>query len=145
MSNFSFFYSVFERLVLQTCKNKGLFGKGLLHHSDLFQLHHIANSKVTDCWRLDKVCKGLSFNFPSSDCSISCSTHYQMTNCRLFQTESVCRRQFQIQRKWQQVIQMGRKHCGKKRNCSLQAISSFPTVFLKGLFPRGVKRCHCVG
>ena len=28
-SNFSFFYSVFKRLGLQTCKNKGLFGKGL--------------------------------------------------------------------------------------------------------------------
>ena len=24
-------------------------------------------------------------------------------------------------------------------NCSLRAISPFPTVFLKGLFPRGVK------
>ena len=23
-------------------------------------------------------------------------------------------------------------------------ISPFPTVFSKGLFPRGVKRCHCV-
>ena len=40
---------------------------------------------------------------------------------------------------------MGRKHCGKRRNCSLRAISPFPTVFSKGLFPRGVKRCHCVG
>ena len=28
-SNFSFFRSVFKRLVLQTCKNQGLFGKGL--------------------------------------------------------------------------------------------------------------------
>ena len=36
-------------------------------------------------------------------------THYQMTNFRLFQTERVCRRQFQIWRKWQKVIQMGRK------------------------------------
>ena len=34
---------------------------------------------------------------------------------------------------------MGRKHCGKRRNCSLRA------VFSKGLFPRGVKRRHCVG
>ena len=33
----------------------------------------------------------------------------------------------------------------KRRNCSLRAISPFPTVFSKGLFPRGVKRCHCVG
>ena len=55
------------------------------------------------------------------------------------------RRQFQIERKWKKVIQTGRKHCGKRRNCSLRAISPFPTVFSKGLFPRGVKRCHCVG
>ena len=34
---------------------------------------------------------------------------------------------------------------GKMKNCSLQAISPFPTLFSKGLFPRGVKRCHCVG
>ena len=72
-------------------------------------------------------------------------THYQTTNFRLFQTERVCRRQFQIWRKWQKVIQMGRKHSGKNRNCSLRAISPFPTVFSKGLFPRAVKRCHCVG
>ena len=47
--------------------------------------------------------------------------------------------------KWQKVIQTGRKQCGKRRNCSLRAISPFPAVFSKGLFPRGVKRCHCVG
>ena len=40
---------------------------------------------------------------------------------------------------------MGRKHCGKRRNCSSRAISPFPTVFSKGLFPRSVKRRHCVG
>ena len=72
-------------------------------------------------------------------------THYQTTNFRLFQIERDCRRQFQIWRKWKKVIQTGRKHCGKRRNCSLQAISACPTVFSKGLFPRGVKRCHCVG
>ena len=72
-------------------------------------------------------------------------THFQTTNFRLFQTERVCRWQFQIWRRRQRVIQMGRKHCGKRRNCSLRAISPFPTVFSKGLFPRGVKRCHCVG
>ena len=72
-------------------------------------------------------------------------THYQTTNFRLFQTERVCRRQFQIGGKWKKVIQTGRKHCGKRRNCSLRAISPFPTVFSKGVFPRGVRRCHCVG
>ena len=40
---------------------------------------------------------------------------------------------------------MGRKHRGKRRNCLLPAISPFSTVFSNGLFPRGVKRCHCVG
>ena len=45
----------------------------------------------------------------------------------------------------QKVMQMGRKHCGKRRNCSLRAISPFPIVFSKGLFAWGVKRCHCVG
>ena len=72
-------------------------------------------------------------------------TLYQTTNIRLVQTERVCRRQFQICRKWKKVIQTDRKHCGKRRNCSLRAISPFPTVFSKGLFARGVKRCHCVG
>ena len=55
-----------------------------------------------------------------------------------FQTERVCRPQFQLWQKWQKVIQMDRKRCGKRRNCSLRAISPFPTVFSKGLFPRGV-------
>ena len=31
-SNFSFSHSVFKRLVLQTCKNQGLFGKGLYRY-----------------------------------------------------------------------------------------------------------------
>ena len=69
-------------------------------------------------------------------------THYQTRNFRLFYTERVCRRQFQIWRKWQTFIQTGRKHCGKRRNCSSRAISPFSTVFSKGLFPRGVKRCR---
>ena len=51
------------------------------------------------------------------------------TNFRLIQTERVCRRQFHIWRKWQKVIQTDRKHCGKRRNCSLWAISPFPSVF----------------
>ena len=72
-------------------------------------------------------------------------SHYQMTNFGLFQTERVCRLQFQVRQKWKKVIQTGKKHCGKRRNCSLGAISPFPTVFSKGLFPRGVKRCYCVG
>ena len=75
----------------------------------------------------------------------------QTTNFRLFQTERVCRRQFQICGKWQKALQTGRKHCGKRRNCSLRAISPFPTVFSKtcpadtnnqGLFGKGLKDRH---
>ena len=33
----------------------------------------------------------------------------------------------------------GKKHCGKRRNCSLRAISPFPTVFSKDLYWRHVK------
>ena len=32
-----------------------------------------------------------------------------------------------------------RKHCGKRRNCSLRAISPLPTVFSKDLYFRLVK------
>ena len=77
--------------------------------------------------------------------SLNLLTHYKTTNFRLFQTERVCRQQIQIWWKWNKVIRIGRKHCEKRRNCSLRAISPFPTVFSKVLFPRGIKRCHCVG
>ena len=31
------------------------------------------------------------------------------------------------------IIWLSRKHCGKRRNCSLQAISPFPTMFSKAV------------
>ena len=37
------------------------------------------------------------------------------------------------------------KTVGKWKNCSLRAIFRFPTVFSKGLLPKGIKRCYCVG
>ena len=33
--------------------------------------------------------------------------------------------------KWDTIIWLSRKHCGKRRNCSLRAISSFPIMFSK--------------
>ena len=38
----------------------------------------------------------------------------------------------------------GIKHCGKRRNCLLQAISPFPTVFSKDLYCRQVKTRACL-
>ena len=40
---------------------------------------------------------------------------------------------------------MGRKHCWKRRNCSLRAISPFPTLFSKDLYCRNVKTRACLG
>ena len=67
-------------------------------------------------------------------------THYQTTNFRLFQTERVCGRQFQIWRKWQQVIQTGRKHCGKKEKLLVTSnFSFFPYCFQKACIPGASK------
>ena len=40
---------------------------------------------------------------------------------------------------------MLRKHCGKWRNCSLRAISPFPTMFSIDLYCRHVKTKACLG
>ena len=37
---------------------------------------------------------------------------------------------FEFDENWQEVVKTV-KHCGKRRNCSLRAISPFPTVFKK--------------
>ena len=66
------------------------------------------------------------------------------TNHR-FNKLRVCRRQFYIGWKRQKVLHTGRKHCGKRRNCSLRAISPFPTVFSKDLYCRHVKTRACLG
>ena len=70
--------------------------------------------------------KGFADNTNDEICLL---TFCQMTNVKLFQTERVCRRQFQIWWKWQIVLQISRRHCGNRRNCLLQAISPLPCVF----------------
>ena len=46
-SHFSFFHSVFKRLILQTRKNKGLFGKGLCPGDQWSNLKTFADYKMT--------------------------------------------------------------------------------------------------
>ena len=46
ISNFSFYHSVFKRLVLQTRNNTGLFGKGLIHHH---KMPHSGALKIYSC------------------------------------------------------------------------------------------------
>ena len=63
----------------------------------------------------------------------------QMTNFRLFQTERDCRQQFKFDENREELSKKVRKHCEKRRNCSLGAISPFPTMFSKELYSRDVK------
>ena len=77
--------------------------------------------------------------------NISLLTLSQTTNFRLIQTERVCRRESLIQWKGQRGLQKGRKHCGKRRNCSLRAISPFAIVISKDLYCRHVKTRACLG
>ena len=76
-------------------------------------------------------------------CILNPFTLSQTTNFRPFQTEGVCRRQFRSWWKWKKVLQTDRKHCGKRRNCSLREISPFPTVLSKDLSCRHIKTRAC--
>ena len=46
--------------------------------------------------------------------------------------------------KWKISAIYGRKHCEKRRNCLLQAISPFLTMFPKAIYLMCVKMWHCV-
>ena len=72
-------------------------------------------------------------------------TLFKTTKFRPFQTERVCRRHLYNGWKWQKVIQTGRKHCGKRGNCLLRAISPSSTLFSKVFYCRHVKTKACLG
>ena len=111
--------------------------------------YHVSNTKIVvcNCFQF-----GQSQNFvfgkdmneqkAFSDSKLTLS---KMTNFRLFQMERVCRQQCRTWQKWQKVFLTGRKHCGKRINCSLRAVYPFPTVFSKDLHCRHVKTRACLG
>ena len=68
-------------------------------------------------------------------------THNQTTNFRLFQTDH----NFKFDENGRKLSKQAENTVGKGEIACYNAISSFLTVFSKGLFPRGIKRCHCVG
>ena len=115
------FPSVFKGLVLQTHKNQGLFGKGLRFSAlpnnpkfndpeeDNFLKHRPEKEKML------VITFSHNFSYPTTQKKKKIIwarlTLSQTTNFRLFQTERVCRRQFQIWWQWQKMCQTGRKHC----------------------------------
>ena len=72
-------------------------------------------------------------------------THYQTTNFRLFQTERVCRRQFQTWRKWQKVIQMGKKTLREKEKLLVASNFSFSHSVFKRLVSQGRQKASLCG
>ena len=71
---------------------------------------------------------------------------FSFSHCfRPFQTERICRQQLLIWWKWQKVLKKDRKHCGKRRNCSLRAISPFPTLSVVQVLWKHLKTRVCLG
>ena len=133
-----------DRVVLSSTHGWGNFLSGIF-----LLLTSGAACEKTSRWLWKESCFSTGVKKPGNMCVTDChdmtSAHYPLPNFVLFQTERVCRWQFHIWKKWQKVLQMNRKHCGKRRNCSLRAISSFPTVFLKDLYCWHEKTRVCLG
>ena len=102
-----------------------------LPRDNLFSLHDL------DLWPLTYLNETFKWHFYSLTLS-------KTTIFCLLQTETVCRRQFLSWWIWQRVLQTSRKHCGKRSNCSLRAISPFLTVFSKDVHGRHVKSRTCL-
>ena len=69
----------------------------------------------------------------------------RVENFRLFQTQRLCRRQFQIWWKWRKVIQKVRKHCGGKEKLLFMSNFSFSYSVFKRLVLQTRKRKVCLG
>ena len=120
-----------------------LFLKGIINHCSNITFY-------TSAINYKKHCKYTKHLLAAGNFFFACNVHQtltlsQTTNFRLFQTERLSRRQFQIRYKWQKVLKTGRKHCGKRRNCSLRAIFPFPAVFPKHEYCRHIKIWACLG
>ena len=165
MSNFSFSYSVFKSLATLGCQKVSFCGNGLRSvfgkYLDFRSGQNAIIVSLTDAdengYRMLKLFFRMIDSIHIQYLFISSVTKpiphdpkdiltlSQTTNFRLFQTERLCRRQFQIWWKWQKVLQTSRKHCGKRGNCLLRAISLFPIVFSKDFYCRHVKTRACLG
>ena len=67
-----------------------------------------------------------------------------MTNFRLFQTEDLAEDNFKIDENGRKLSKPVENTVGKGEIAHYEQFLLFP-VFSKGLFPRDVKRCQCVG
>ena len=77
--------------------------------------------------------------------NVICLTLPQITDFKLSQIETVCRGQFKFDEKSSKFSKRVENTVGKEEIARYEQFLLYPHCFLKGLFPRGVKRCHCVG
>ena len=66
-------------------------------------------------------------------------THYQTTNFRLFQTERVCRRQFQIDKIRRKLSKQVKNTAGKGEMARYEQFLLFPQRFQTACFPEASK------
>ena len=148
MSNFTFFQTVFFAI----CIFKSLNSHISVVVCSFFEFGIVWKWCIREWIKHDSVgfyghCRSISdsTDMQSDLCSSQSNlTLSQTTNFRLFQTEKRCRRQFHIWWKWLKAFQTDRKHCVKRKNSSLRAISPFPTVFSKDLYCKHVKTRDCL-
>ena len=121
---FSLSQSVFKRRVLQTCKNERSIGKEL----------NLSKAKKA---QIAKICL---WPLPRSDgkdlCNLTLDLHHQpfkpfpkrqildSSKLKVFADDS-----FKFYENGQRGLEMGKKHCGKRRNCSFTSNFSFSHRF----------------
>ena len=74
---------------------------------------------------IDKCCNDAYLQF----CHLAKLTFSQTTNFRIFQTDRVSNKYFKFDENSRQFSKLVGMTVGKRRNCSLQAISPFPLCF----------------
>ena len=136
-SNFFFSHSVFKRLVQQTHKNQGLFGKGLIGFSSGVWLSH------------ERALQSLSVVLVKHRKYL---TLFQTTNFRLFQNESLCSQQFQIWWNGRKFSKRVENTVGKGEIACYEQYLIFPQCFqntctadtkIQGLALERVKYLRC--
>ena len=132
----------------------------------LYQLYIVSLTKRLPCYKVSIIFKTLlhlrsKLPIPLKIC-IYCSniisnctkknrihyaflTHYQTTNFRLFQLKEFADDNFKFDENSRKLSKWVENTVEKGEIARYEQYLLFPTVFSKGLFPRGVKRCHCVG
>ena len=93
--------------------------------------HNLRSREVSNFLHQLEATGKLPQNPPSRPSALYPLTHYQTTNFRLFQTGRVCRRQFQIWRKWHKVFKWVENTVGQGEIARYEQFLLVPQCFQK--------------